>query len=127
MSTVARRAILLAVTVGAAAAGTLSAPAGDAASRTRAEPCSLGVVPAAVTAGSPNTRVLAEASRAVRGEVDGTVPRASGIRVEEVEEDFGAGSWIVMVDLAEARPGDWTLTLTEVDFRCSGPLTVRER
>lgn len=127
MTTVARRAIPFVVSVGLVAAGIFCVPTGDAAPRTAVEPCSLTVVPAAMTAGRPNTRVLAEASRTVQGETDGSVPRASGIRVRGVEVDISPGSWIVELDLTEARPGDWRLTLTGRDFECSGRLTVRER
>lgn len=127
MTTIARRGPLLAASIGLAGLGLLSVPSGGAAPRTSVDPCSLTVIPAAVTAGRPDTRVLAETERAVRGEAAGSVPRSSRIRVEEIEEDVSPGSWIVNLDLTEARSGDWRLTLTGDGFECSGPLTVRER
>lgn len=88
--------------------------------------CSLQLVPKAVTAGRADTRVLAESTASERGAPDVEVPPSSGIRVREVRPDVSAGSWVLLLDLTDARPGDWTLTLEGDGFRCSGQLTVRE-
>lgn len=88
--------------------------------------CSVDLVPEAVTAGRPDTRLLAESTSSARGRPDVEMPPASGVRVREVRPDVSAGSWVLLLDLTDARAGEWTLTLRGDGFRCSGQLTIRE-
>lgn len=88
--------------------------------------CSVELVPDAVTAGRPDTRVLAESTASARARPDVEVPPASGIRVREVRPDVSAGSWVLLLDLTDARAGGWSVTLRGDGFRCSGRLTIRE-
>lgn len=88
--------------------------------------CSVELVPGSVAAGRPDTRVLAETDRSVAGprprvEVD----PGSGIRVRDVRSDVSPGSWILLLDLTDARAGTWTVTLEGDGYRCSGRLEIR--
>lgn len=88
--------------------------------------CSVALVPGSVTAGRADTRVLAETDRpGAGGRVSADVSPASGIRVRDVREDVSPGSWVLLLDLTDARAGTWTLTLEGDGFRCSGQLEVR--
>lgn len=88
--------------------------------------CSVALVPEAVTVGRPDTRILAESGSSARGSPEVEVPPASGIRVREVRPDVSPGSWVLRLDLTDARAGAWTVTLTGDGFRCSGDLTLRQ-
>lgn len=126
----ARRQRALVSTAAVAAVFTVAPARADRAPAVdRPEPapaCSLELVPEAVTAGRPDIRVLAESSSSARGRPEVEVPPASGVRVRDVRPDVTAGSWVLHLDLSDARAGDWTLTLSGDGFRCTGQLTIRQ-
>lgn len=87
--------------------------------------CSLSFVPDAVTAGRPDTRVLADATEELSGTPTAEAASDSGIEVEGVERDVAPGSWVLELNLAEARPGRWRLTLRHASTECSGRIRIR--
>ncbi|MFB6368653.1 MAG: hypothetical protein ABEJ00_03485 [Gemmatimonadota bacterium] len=88
--------------------------------------CSVELVPGSVTAGRPDTRVLAETDRrSAEGRPRVEVSPGSGIRVRDVRSDVSPGSWILLLDLSDARAGTWTVTLEGDGYRCSGRLRIR--
>lgn len=129
MRTQTRRRSLVSAAAAAAVIGAGPAAADRTLDVRRPAPtpaCSVGLVPDAVTAGRPDTRVLAETDRtAAEGRPRVDLSPASGIRVRGVREDVSAGSWVLRLDLTEARAGTWTVTLAGDGYRCSGELQVR--
>lgn len=117
----------------AAAAAVLGAGAARGSGPTAVErpdptrPCSAQLVPSAVTAGRAETRILVETDlSAARGLPEASAPAGSGIRIVDVRSDVAPGSWILVLDLTDARAGSWRISLRGDGYRCGGELEVRE-
>lgn len=124
-----RRRALVSTATAAVVLGAAPPRAARPADVPRPEPtpaCSLELVPESVAAGRPDTRILAESSVAARGRPRVETPPESGIRVRGVRPDVSEGSWVLRLDLTDARAGAWRLALRGEGFRCAGELTVRE-
>lgn len=88
--------------------------------------CSLSVFPEEVSAGRPDTRVLAETSERLTGSPRAEMPAGSGIEIRDVEPDVSPDSWVLRLDLSGARPGQWEITLEGRSTECVGDLEIQD-
>lgn len=115
--------LAFALATGPAPARTTGSPASDPASEAPA--CTVSIVPGTVTPGRPDARVLAETSERLVGTPSAEVPARSGIEIREVEPDISPDSWVLRLDLADARAGTWQITLEDRSVECSGEIGIR--
>lgn len=87
--------------------------------------CSLSIYPEEVSAGRPDTRVLAETSERLTGSPRAAVPAGSGIEVRDVEPDVSPDSWVLRLDLSGARAGQWEVTLEGRSVECVGTIEIQ--
>ena len=116
---------LRATVAGVVLAGLTAAVAG--AETGRPAECEAQLVPDRLTLSPRPVRILVETPRPI-GELHDVTPNPrSGISILRVEEDRPRGSaWILELDLRDASPGDWTLTLDGAEAECVGRLQLRE-
>lgn len=124
-----RRRVLISAATTAAVLGAGAARADRGPTGERPRPtarCTAQLVPSSVTAGRPDTRILVETDvPSAEGPPDVRVPAESGIRVRDVREDVSPGSWVLLLDLTDARAGAWEITLRTDGVRCGGQLRIR--
>lgn len=115
--------LAFALATGPAPARATGSPAGDPAPEAPA--CTLSLVPGTVTPGRPDARVLAETSDRLVGTPTAEVPARSGIEIREVEPDISPDSWVLRLDLTDARAGTWPITLEGRSVECTGEIGIR--
>jgi len=123
-----RQSVLASTLAIALAAGPAPARTSDGPTSGRESPgsaCSLSIVPRQVTPGRPDARVLAETSERLAGTPTAEIPARSGIEVRDVEPDVSPDSWVLRLDLTDARPGTWRVTLEGRSVECTGEIGIR--
>lgn len=123
-----RRSVLASTIAVALAAG--SAPARTAPDLAAHRPalapaCTLSIVPREVTPGRPDARVLAETSERLAGTPTAEAPAPSGIEVRDVRPDVSPDSWVLQLDLTDARSGEWQISLQGRSVECTGEIEIR--
>lgn len=90
------------------------------------ERCRASFRPDTVTIRQSPTRVLVRLTEAV-GEVRKVYTNArSGIDVFQIEPDTDQRSWIIGLDLGDARVGSWRLELVGTEGSCRGQLVLEQ-
>lgn len=127
IGTVQRSVLATTVAVGVAAGAPMSptSPSLEGVGPDPVPACSLSFFPDAVTPGRPDARVLAEATEQLSGTPTGSAAPGSGIEVRDVEPDLSPGAWVLALNLSEARPGRWRISLRGPSTECAGRLRIR--
>lgn len=90
------------------------------------ERCRASFQPDTVTIRQSPTRVLVRLTEAV-GEVQKVYTNArSGIDVFQIEPDTDQRSWIIGLELGDARAGSWRIELVGTEGSCRGQLVLEQ-